>query len=105
MGSMAGNGEADLELQNEPPLLEELGINPDAVLTRIKAVAFFKPLDQKLVLDGDLLGPALIVIALMMALLLQGKLHFETVYFLSVVSVLSSWLLINLMAQKGGIDM
>lgn len=94
-----------MNVENEPPLLEELGIDIDAVIQRIKAVAMLRPLEQRLVLEGDLTGPMLILGALMLALLLQGKVHFEQVYVLAVISWLSTYVLINLMTQHGGIDL
>ncbi|CAD7969771.1 unnamed protein product [Amoebophrya sp. A25] len=104
-GDGGAGGDGELGIENEPPILEELGIDIDAVMQRIKAVALLRPLPQQIVLEGDLTGPGLIVIALMGAMLLQGKIRYEVIYTLVTVSCMVSYLLINLMAQKGGIDL
>ncbi|CAD7950211.1 unnamed protein product [Amoebophrya sp. A120] len=101
----APGGDGELDVENEPPILEELGIDIDAVFQRIKAVALLRPLPQSVVLEGDLTGPLLILGALMLGFLLQGKVQFELLYLLASLSSFTSYLLINLMAQKGGIDL
>lgn len=70
-----------------------------------KAVALLRPLEQRVVLEGDLTGPLCILMSLMFALTLQGKVYFEELYAIAVVSIIFSYLLINLMAQKGSIDL
>merc|ERR1711862_968384 len=82
-----------------------LGIDIDAVITRIKSVALLRPLPHQMVVEGDLTGPLIILASLMFALMLQGKVHIEYVYGLSVTGWLFSYLIINLMAQQGGIDL
>ncbi len=37
-GAVDMNGEGELDLENEPPLLEELGINLDDVVARTKVL-------------------------------------------------------------------
>eukprot|EP00392_Amoebophrya_sp_AT5.2_P010712 g10779.t1 len=101
----APGGDGELDVENEPPILEELGIDIDAVFQRIRAVALLRPLPQHVVLEGDITGPLLILGLLLLAFLLQGKVQFELLYVLFSLSSLFSYFLINLMAQKGGIEL
>eukprot|EP00927_Polykrikos_kofoidii_P051217 TRINITY_DN45002_c0_g1_i1.p1 TRINITY_DN45002_c0_g1~~TRINITY_DN45002_c0_g1_i1.p1 ORF type:complete len:293 (+),score=42.58 TRINITY_DN45002_c0_g1_i1:119-880(+) len=95
----------DDDIENEPPLLEELGINVEHILLRMQGVAFFKKLDEDLLRDADLSGPLAIVLALACCLLLTGKLAFGYVYGLAAVGCVGVCLLINVMSQRGGIDL
>lgn len=95
----------DDDIENEPPLLEELGINVEHVLLRMKGVAFFKQVEQEVLEDLDLSGPLAIILALSTCLLLAGKITFSYVYGFSATGCVLIWMLINLMSQKGGIDM
>jgi hypothetical protein len=89
---------------NEPPLLEELGINVEHIIARIKGVAFFQKVDEETLRDADLCGPVAIVLCLAGALLLTGKLVFGYIYGLVFTSAVGIWLIINMMSQRGGID-
>lgn len=95
----------DDDIENEPPLLEELGINVEHILLRIKGVAMFKSVDQDVLEDADLSGPIAIIMMLGTCLLLAGKIQFGYLYGLGVSGCMSIWLLINVMSQKGGIDL
>jgi hypothetical protein len=90
---------------NEPPILEELGINVDHILQRIQGVIFYKKVDASVLEDSDLCGPLAIMMGLAAALLLAGKLAFGYIYGLSIFSAIGVWLLINMMSQRGGIDL
>lgn len=94
----------DDDFENEPPLLEELGINVEHIITRMKGVAFFTKVEQEVLEDLDLSGPLAIILALSMCLLLAGKITFSYVYGFGVTGCVLIWGLINLMSQKGGID-
>lgn len=96
---------SDEDIENEPPILEELGINVEHVVMRMKGVAFFKAVDQEILEDLDLSGPLAIIMALSTCLLFAGKITFSYVYGFGVSGCVLIWTLINLMSQKGGIDM
>lgn len=96
---------ADDDFENEPPLLEELGINVEHIIARIQGVALFKKLDEDMLRDADLSGPLVICMALGMALLLAGKLQFGYIYGFAAGGSFGICLLINVMSQKGGIDL
>merc|ERR1719162_1001800 len=79
---------------NEPPLLEELGINVEHVVERMKGVAFFKKVEAEVLEDLDLSGPLAIILALGLCLLLAGKITFSYVYGFGVSGTVLLWSLI-----------
>jgi len=95
----------DDDFENEPPLLEELGIDVGNIWLRMKGIAFFKKLDEEVLRDADLGGPILIILALGLCLLLAGKLVLGLLYGWGLTSCIFICLLINVMSQRGGIDL
>lgn len=93
------------DIENEPPLLEELGINVEHILMRMKGVALFKQIEEDVLADLDLSGPIAILVALATCLLLAGKISFSSVYGFGLSGCIGIWMLINVMSQKGGIDL
>ncbi|KAF4701639.1 Protein yipf5, partial [Perkinsus olseni] len=105
-GSMGEFDTDDDDLANEPPLLEELGIDLDAIAARIKSILFFRGVSQNLMQDTDLGGPLLIAAAFGTMLVLAGKVHFGYIYGLGMVGCLGIYLLTNVMSpKKNGIDL
>mmetsp|Transcript_11782 Transcript_11782/g.26682 ORF Transcript_11782/g.26682 Transcript_11782/m.26682 type:complete len:289 (+) Transcript_11782:75-941(+) len=108
-GAMAGSSSApggyEDDPDNDPPLLEELGINVDHIILRIKGVALFRPVDNEVLSDLDLSGPLAIVMALGTCLLLAGKMTFSYLYGFVFSGCVGIWALANVMSQKGGIDL
>mmetsp|Transcript_8435 Transcript_8435/g.20663 ORF Transcript_8435/g.20663 Transcript_8435/m.20663 type:complete len:296 (-) Transcript_8435:274-1161(-) len=102
MGAVGGPEEEDFV--DEPPLLEELGINPEHIFKRIKSVLLFQKLDHDLLVDCDMCGPLVIALALGFCLLFSGKIHFGYIYGLGITGCLGTYLLLNLMSQKEAID-
>ena len=104
----------DSEFANEPPLLEELGINIDHILLKVKAVVIpFKRfsgehsalLDPKMIVDdADLAGPTAFALLLGGELLLTGKIHFGYIYGFGVFGCLSMTLILNLMSPKKAVS-
>ena len=90
------------EFANEPPLLEELGINPGHIIARLQGVAFFRGVGDA---DWDLGGPIGIVSLMGFFLALAGKAHFGAIYGIGIVGCLGAWLLVNALSQKGGVDL
>lgn len=69
-GGGGGAAFAD-DYSNEPPLLEELGINFSAIGKKTTAVLMLhKPINSELLLDGDLAGPLVFCVVLGLCLLL-----------------------------------
>ena len=93
------------EFENEPPLLEELGIDVDHIYRRIQSVVFFRKIGEDLISDLDMGGPLFIAFALGMLLMFAGKVHFGYIYGLGVMGCVGAWLLVNVMSNKDGIDL
>ncbi|KAK9718177.1 hypothetical protein K7432_005693 [Basidiobolus ranarum] len=86
----------------EPPLLEELGIDLLQIKDRtIVALNPFKPMDRDLMENPDLAGPLLFCFSFGMFLMLSGKAHFEYIYGVGVLGCLSIYAILNLMSEAG----
>jgi hypothetical protein len=99
--SSGGNNFVD-DFENEPPLLEELGINFDHIYRKTKCVLnpFAVP-HESIIHDEDLAGPLVFCIAYGFSLLLMGKIHFGYIYGITLMGCLSMYLLLNLMSERG----
>ncbi|KAM4049091.1 protein YIPF7 [Anomaloglossus baeobatrachus] len=87
---------------NEPPLLEELGINFDHIWQKTLTVLNpWKPADGSIMNETDLTGPTLFCFALGSTLLLAGKIHFGYVYTMSILGCVGIHALLNLMSITG----
>ncbi|CAH2300109.1 YIPF7 [Pelobates cultripes] len=87
---------------NEPPLLEELGINFEHIWQKTLTVLNpWKPADGNIMNETDLTGPMLFCLALGSTLLLAGKIHFGYVYTMSILGCLGIHALLNLMSIPG----
>ncbi|XP_075705714.1 protein YIPF7 [Rhinoderma darwinii] len=87
---------------DEPPLLEELGINFDHIWQKTLTVLNpWKPADGSIMNETDLTGPTMFCFALGSALLLAGKIHFGYVYTMSILGCLGIHALLNLMSITG----
>lgn len=98
--------------EDEPPLLEELGIAPDRIMQKTLAVLnpFHRrgPIDDAnyLLQDSDLAGPVAFCLALAAFLLLAGsKAHFGYVYGLAVTSCILMYILQSLMSSTSNITL
>ncbi|CAF0785633.1 unnamed protein product [Didymodactylos carnosus] len=89
------------ELVDEPPLLEELGINFDHIFKKTKSVLnpFAKP-DTSILDDSDLAGPLVFCFAFGFSLLLLGKIHFGYVYGIVLIGCFAMYSLLNMMSEK-----
>ncbi|KAM5271495.1 protein YIPF7 isoform 2-T2 [Ctenodactylus gundi] len=86
----------------EPPLLEELGINFDHIWQKTLTVLNpMKPADGSIMNETDLTGPILFCVALGATLLLAGKVQFGYVYGMSAIGCLGIHALLNLMSSTG----
>ncbi len=90
------------DIDNEPPLLEELGINFDHIYMKTKCVLnpFAQP-DTSIIHDEDLAGPLVFCIAYGFSLLLMGKIQFGYIYGITAMGCLSMYCLLNLMSETG----
>ncbi|XP_041928431.1 protein YIPF5 isoform X1 [Alosa sapidissima] len=86
--------------EEEPPLLEELGINFEHIWQKTLTVLNpVMPADGSIMNETDLTGPVLFCIALGATLLMAGKSHFGYVYGISAVGCVGMYSLLNLMSD------
>lgn len=88
--------------EDEPPLLEELGINFDHIMQ--KTLAVLNPLrdaDAVILQESDLAGPLVFCLTFGSFLLLSGKVHFGYIYGIGVMGCLAMYLLLNVMSGSG----
>ncbi|KAL1790586.1 YIPF7 [Sigmodon hispidus] len=86
----------------EPPLLEELGINFDHIWQKTLTVLNpMKPADGSIMNETDLTGPLLFCVALGATLLMAGKAQFGYVYGMSAIGCLGIHTLLTLMSSSG----
>lgn len=88
--------------EDEPPLLEELGINTKQIWN--KTVSILNPFKIKPDLheDADLSGPFLFLMAFGLFQLLAGKLHFGIILGWVTVSALFLYVVFNMLAGRNG---
>lgn len=82
-------------LPTDPPLLEELGINFRTI--RQESTLIFKPTLK--IENSDITGPIIIVLLYSLLLLLNGKVHFGYVYFVTLASNLLIYFLLNVLKE------
>ncbi|XP_035529445.1 protein YIPF7 [Morone saxatilis] len=86
--------------EEEPPLLEELGINFDHIWQKALTVLNpFKPADGSIMNETDLTGPVVFCIALGGTLMMAGKAHFGYVYGTSATACIGMYILLSLMSS------
>ncbi|KAJ8408824.1 hypothetical protein AAFF_G00246420 [Aldrovandia affinis] len=87
---------------DEPPLLEELGINFDHIWQKTLTVLHpMKIADGSIMTETDLAGPMVFCLAFGATLLLTGKIQFGYVYGISAIGCLGMYCLLNLMSMTG----
>eukprot|EP00357_Protocruzia_adherens_P013392 CAMPEP_0115041952 /NCGR_PEP_ID=MMETSP0216-20121206/45980_1 /TAXON_ID=223996 /ORGANISM="Protocruzia adherens, Strain Boccale" /LENGTH=250 /DNA_ID=CAMNT_0002423981 /DNA_START=39 /DNA_END=791 /DNA_ORIENTATION=+ len=97
------NGEEDY--LNEPPLLEDLGINISHISKKTFSVLFFKDCEKDIMDDSDMAGPLMFILLFGMFLLLSGKVHFSYIYGFSMIGCVGLYVLLNLMGQTKDIEL
>ena len=89
----------DDEFANEPPLLEELGINLDHIMQ--KTLTVLNPMrspPREAAGDADLAGPLVFCLAFGSLLLLTGKIHFNYIYGIGLMGCVANYGLLTLMS-------
>ncbi|KAG1515311.1 hypothetical protein G6F52_009713 [Rhizopus delemar] len=87
---------------DEPPLLEELGLNFGHIKTKSLTVLNpFRTVPSTIMDDTDLAGPLLFIFLFGTFLLLSRKAHFGYIYGVGVLGVVSIYLILNLMSENG----
>jgi hypothetical protein len=101
------------DMENEPPLLEELGINLQQIFMKTKAVVIpFRRLagntalmDPSLIVeDADLAGPLVFALALGFELLLGLEVEFGAIYGFGLAGCVSMTLILNLMSPTQAVS-
>ncbi|GIX71007.1 protein YIPF5 [Caerostris extrusa] len=88
--------------EDEPPLLEELGINFDHILQKTVAVLNpFKEPNASILQETDFTGPLVFCLCFGGFLLLSGKVHFGYIYGIGVLGCFAMYSLLNLMSESG----
>lgn len=89
---------------HEPPLLEEIGINFDHILTKTKIVLIptrsSNVVSQEILNDADLAGPLIFFLLFGLSLLLAGKIHFGYIYGVALFGTVSLHNLSKLMGNN-----
>ncbi|XP_014899948.1 protein YIPF5 [Poecilia latipinna] len=89
-------------LEEEPPLLVELGVDFDHMWQKTLTVLNpLKPADGSIMNETDLTGPILFSIALGVTLMMAGKVHFGYVYGISAIACIGMYTLLSLMSPLG----
>jgi len=96
--TLLGEGEPD-----EPPILEELGINFQHIYDKTMSVLWPRrsKLDQAVINDSDFAGPMIFCVVLGILLLFNGKVQFGYIYGVFTTGLVSLWAIFNLMSSKG----
>ncbi len=97
------------DFADEPPLLEELGINLSHIRTKSLSVILpgryaKQAIDKNLMEDTDMAGPIAFGILLALELLLAGRIHFGYIYGFGLFGCLATTLIINLMSPTDSIS-
>ncbi|CAM9403449.1 unnamed protein product [Sphacelaria rigidula] len=91
----------DEDYENEPPLLEELGINFEHIWSKTLAVILpTKRIDINYLDDTDLAGPLVFCLCFGLCLLLTGKPHFGYIYGFGMFGCAATFMVLNLIGEK-----
>ncbi|ODN02823.1 Protein YIPF5 [Orchesella cincta] len=98
----AAASEFESNFEDEPPLLEELGINPNHIIEKTRSV--LNPLrttDAAILQDTDLAGPIVFCVMFGFILLLSGKVQFGYIYGIGLIGCVGMYFLLNMMSVSG----
>eukprot|EP00045_Choanoeca_perplexa_P018359 m.288972 g.288972 ORF g.288972 m.288972 type:complete len:215 (-) comp17791_c0_seq5:340-984(-) len=99
-GYSGSNSFSSFDEDDEPPLLEELGINFSHIQAKTVAVLnVSRPVDAHLMDDTDLIGPLVFCLLFGGFLLASGKLQFGYIYGIAVLGCLGLYGVLNLMSD------
>ena len=112
---LSGGNEEDMDMgnaiydeddyDNEPPLLEELGINFQHIYLKTQAVLYpSRTLEAKVVEDADMAGPVSFCLILGFLMLMRGQVNFGYIYGFSIFSCLGVYAITNLICSTMELD-
>ena len=88
------------DFEDEPPLLEELGIQRNEIVQKtMAALNPMRKVDASVLQSTDLAGPLVFVLGFGGCLLLSGKVHFNYVYAIVALGCLAMNFLVNQMSR------
>eukprot|EP00042_Codosiga_hollandica_P058885 m.894841 g.894841 ORF g.894841 m.894841 type:complete len:215 (-) comp59989_c0_seq8:2186-2830(-) len=93
-------GMASAGFDEEPPLLEELGINFDHIWRRTMFVLHPTEQSNAFLNEADLAGPLIFCLLFASCLLARGKMHFGYIYGLALIGCLGLWAILSLMSSN-----
>ncbi|XP_057980105.1 uncharacterized protein LOC131165943 [Malania oleifera] len=88
--------------EDEPPLLEELGINTKQIWNKTISILIPFRLNPNLHEDADLSGPFLLIMAFGLFQLLAGKIHFGIILGWVTVAAMFLYAVFNMLAGRNG---
>lgn len=91
---------ANLNEDGDPPLLEDIGIDPSLIWDKMKSIVIVDRPYQVYIDESDLTGPILIALVFGLELLAAGKIQFGDIYAMFITGNCFAYLLFNLMSQK-----
>ncbi|KAE9621763.1 putative Yip1 domain-containing protein [Lupinus albus] len=95
-----GGGSANFD--DEEPLLDELGIHPDQIWSKIRSVLNPFRVNHTVHKDSDLSGPILLYMSFCLFQLLAGKIQFGVILGWIVVSSIFLYVVFNMLAGRTG---
>ena len=87
-------------IYEEPPLLEDVGVDPELIADKIISIIKLETPTQRYIEESDLFGPSMIAFLLGLLLMLSGKMHFGDIYALFVLGNILIFVLFNLMSSN-----
>ncbi|KAF6165969.1 hypothetical protein GIB67_012866 [Kingdonia uniflora] len=96
------NGIGGMGFEDEPPLLEELGINTPQIWRKTKSILNPFRVNPNLHEDADLSGPFLFIVAFGLFQLLAGKFHFGIILGWVIVAAMFLYVVFNMLAGRNG---
>jgi hypothetical protein len=103
IGALRGNGANPIGEEDELPLWQEIGIEPELIINKCLAVTFpFRQMSAELREDTDLAGPLMFTMFLGFSLLLQGKNYFGHIFGYGMFGSFLLWIILNLMSDEHG---
>mmetsp|Transcript_76090 Transcript_76090/g.88470 ORF Transcript_76090/g.88470 Transcript_76090/m.88470 type:complete len:290 (+) Transcript_76090:31-900(+) len=96
---------SQLDENDDPPLLEDLGIDLQNIKAKTLAIIRFKKIDEQILESADMSGPILYALIFGGFLLLNGKVHFGYIYGFSLVGSLLIYSIMNLLSQEKTLEL
>lgn len=103
-GAIGGGGGAPggASFEDEEPLLDELGIHPEQIWKKTRAILNPFRVNPAVHQDSDLSGPILLYMSLCLFQLLAGKIQFGVILGWIVVSSIFLYAVFNMLAGRNG---